>query len=89
VYFRHLYFHTTKTLPFACETLGPWCTEARNFVNQLGNMLNTCTGEPRSKLYLTQRISIAIQRTNAARVMGTFDSSAKLEEIFYILSNDI
>lgn len=76
-------------LPFACETLGPWCTEARNFINQLGKMIYACTGEPRSTLYLTQRISIAIQRTNAARVMGTFDSSAKLEEIFYILSNDM
>lgn len=76
-------------LPFACETLGPWCTEAVKFIKNLGDMLNMSTGEPRSKQYLTQRISLAIQRTNAARVMGTFENSTKLEEIFYILSNDI
>ena len=73
-------------VPFACETLGPWCSEAIQFVQQLGNIMNQVTGEPRSKLYMKQRIGLAIQRTNAARVMGTFENSAKLDEIFYVLS---
>ncbi len=30
-------------LPFACETLGPWCDEAVDFVNKLGKILNTST----------------------------------------------
>lgn len=47
-------------LPFACETLGLWCIEAIDFVQKLGYMLAICTGEPRSKLYLKQRISLAI-----------------------------
>ncbi len=76
-------------LPFACETLGPWCAEASNFVGKLGHLLKISTGEPRSKQYLTQRISIAIQRTNAARIMGTFANDKQLDEIFYILSNDV
>lgn len=76
-------------LPFACETLGPWCPEALDFVIKLGNLIKMATGEPRSKQYLRQRISLAIQRTNAARIMGTFENDERLEEIFYILSNNI
>ena len=76
-------------LPFACETLGPWCEEAVKFIDKLGKMIHLATGEKRSKQYLKQRISIALQRTNAARVMGTFDGATKLDEIFYIISNDV
>lgn len=76
-------------LPFACETLGPWCEEALDFIRKLGNLLKMSTGEPRSEQYLRQRISLAIQRTNTARIMGTFENDEHLEEIFYILSNEI
>jgi hypothetical protein len=43
--------------------------------------------ESRSTSYLSQRISIAVQRGNAASVLGTIEDSSndKLEEIFYIL----
>ena len=44
------------------------------------------TNEPRAKMYLKQRIGMAIQRTNAARVMGTYGDDHKgLDEVFYIL----
>lgn len=75
-------------LPFACETLGPWCEEAVKFIESLGKILRMTTGDRKSKLYLKQRISLAIQRANAACVMKTFDSSAKLDEVYYIISND-
>ncbi len=39
----------------------------------------------KSKLYIIQRIGIAIQRTNVTSVMGNFDASAKLHEIFLYL----
>ena len=48
-------------------------------------MITQATGEKNSTLYLKQRISLAIQRNNAARVMGTFDVSENMKEIFYIL----
>jgi len=76
-------------LPFACETLGPWCEEAVKFVDKLGKLIQSATGEKRSKQYLKQRLSVALHRSNAASVMGTFDSTAKLEEVFYIISNDV
>ena len=76
-------------LPFACETLGPWCAEALQFTKQLGKIVKMTTGEPKSELYFKQRMSVELQRTNAASVMGTFETSAKLDEIFYILSSNL
>jgi len=70
---------------FAVETLGVWGDETTSFVETLGNTINIITGEPRSKLYLKQRISLAIQRGNAACIMGTFLPHRSMEEIFYIL----
>lgn len=73
-------------LPFAVETLGPWCAEAIHFIDILGNLIKERTNEPRAKMYLKQRIGMAIQRTNAARVMGTYGDDHKgLDEVFYIL----
>ena len=72
-------------LPFAVETLGVWCSEAIGFIKKLGKMITQATGEKNSTLYLKQRISLAIQRNNAARVMDTFDVSENMKEIFYIL----
>jgi hypothetical protein len=54
---------------FAVETLGPWNT----------------TGIPQAKTYLKQRISIAIQRGNAASVIGTVPLSSTFKELFYLL----
>ena len=71
-------------IPFAVETLGPWCEDGISFIETLGNTLNLVSSEPKSKLYLKQRISLAIQRGNPASVMGCF-TSQPMEEIFYIL----
>lgn len=76
-------------LPFAVETLGPWCSEAIKFVDILGNLIKERTSEPKSKIFFKQRIGISLQRTNAACVMGTFgDSLRDMDEIFYILKNN-
>ena len=50
--------------PFAVETLGTFGEEALSLVHELGKRIRDITGEPRSRLFLTQRISIAIQRGN-------------------------
>ena len=72
-------------LPFAVETLGPWCEEAKSFTDELGRLLVAATGEVRAKKFFKQNISIAIQRGNAASIMGSFDSGRNLEEIYFIL----
>lgn len=71
-------------LPFAVETLGPWCQEASKFMQVLGKRLKDVTGEPRSKSYLIQKISLAIQRGNSTSVMGTLPSISEVEEIYFI-----
>lgn len=72
-------------LAFAVETMGPWSDEAIRFANKLGDLLISETGEARAKLFFMQNISIAIQRGNAASVMGTFPSGGNLDEIFYLI----
>jgi hypothetical protein len=67
--------------------LGPWGDEAKKIINEIGQKIQKITNESRSTSYLSQRISIAVQRGNAASVLGTTEDSSndKLEEIFYIL----
>jgi hypothetical protein len=58
-------------VPFAVETLGPIGEAAQKFIRELGGRLRATTGEPRETTWLIQRISLAIQRGNAASVLAT------------------
>jgi hypothetical protein len=69
-----------KSLAF--ETLGPWCKETIDFINVIGDRLIAESGDSKSKKFLFERISLAIQRGNAASIRGTFPDSALLSEIF-------
>jgi hypothetical protein len=62
----------------AFETLGPWCKEAIDFVNVIGNRLIAELGDSKSKKFLFEKISLAIQRANAASIWGTFPDSGLL-----------
>jgi hypothetical protein len=66
------------------ETLGPWCKEAIDFINVIGNRLIAESGDSKSKKFLFERISLAIQRGNAASIRGTFPDSALFPEIFVL-----
>jgi hypothetical protein len=68
----------------AFETLGPWCKEAIDFIDVIGNRLIAESGDSKSKKFLFERISLAIQRGNAASIRGTFPDSAILSEIFVL-----
>jgi hypothetical protein len=57
--------------PVAVETLGPLGDEASKFFRDIGNRIATATSEQRSHQFLMQRLSVAIQRGNAACVLGT------------------
>ncbi|KAF2890579.1 hypothetical protein ILUMI_15594, partial [Ignelater luminosus] len=56
---------------FAVETFGLWSKEAQDLVHTIGTNLNQISGDSRSKQFLTQRISLAIQPGNAACVFET------------------
>ena len=71
-------------VPIAVETLGSWGTEGLHFIKCIGKKIQEITGEKRSTFYLFQSISVAIQRGNAASVLGTAKPGKKLDEIFYL-----
>ena len=64
-----------KFTPLGFETMGHWGNGTISFVRRLGRELTQATGEPRSSAFLRQRLSIAIQRGNAAAVRGTVPMS--------------
>lgn len=48
-------------LNFAVETIGPWCLEEINFINTVGTLISSKTGESKATIYLKRRISLDIQ----------------------------
>uniref|UniRef100_A0A8D9BG78 Uncharacterized protein n=2 Tax=Cacopsylla melanoneura TaxID=428564 RepID=A0A8D9BG78_9HEMI len=68
----------------AFETLGPFSADTKKFLNKVGLALVQLTGNQKARAYLFQRISLAIQRGNAASVLGTLPSTLQLEELFVL-----
>jgi len=58
-------------IPVAVETFGSWNAEGLGLVRELGKRLTVITGDPRETAFLLQRISVAVQRGNAAAVLGS------------------
>ena len=58
-------------VPIAIETFGSWGQHGWELVEWVGSKIAQSTGELRATTFLRQRISIAIQRGNAASVLGT------------------
>jgi hypothetical protein len=58
-------------VPFGVETLGPWGPSAHKLFAEIAKRLVDVTGDRRAGGFLAQRISIAIQRGNAASILGT------------------
>ena len=69
-------------VPLGFETIGAWGQKCIAFINKLGQLIKAKTGERRSTAFLFQRLSLAIQRGNAASILGAAPSSGSLEEIF-------
>ena len=56
----------------AIETVGVLGPEARSFIKDLGHRIMNTTLEPLSAHHLRQRIAVAVQRGNAAAILGFF-----------------
>jgi hypothetical protein len=69
-----------KALAF--ETLGPWCKEVIDLINVNGNGPIAKSSDSKSKKFLFERISLAIQCGNTVSIRGTFPDSALLSEMF-------
>ena len=59
-------------IPIAVETLGPFCQEGRNFLEDVGKRLSMTSGDPRETSFLFQRLSVTVQRFNAICFFNSF-----------------
>ena len=76
------YAHLNSThhfVPVAVETTGVFGPEVMTLVRELGRRVRAVTGEPRSLQFLLQGTAVAIQRGNAAAVLGT---SSPMDNVF-------
>ena len=62
---------THYVTPLAVETSGAFGPGAREFSTELGRRLIRVTGDLMSRCHMIQQISVALQRGNAAAVLGT------------------
>lgn len=53
-------------------------------LNKIGKEVTKITGDPRSSNFIKQRLSLAIQRGNSARILGTLPISDNLDEVYLI-----
>ena len=58
-------------MPIAVETAGVFGPLTKAFFKELGDRIRSSTGEEKAYFYLSQRVSVAVQRGNAAAIMGT------------------
>ena len=74
-------------VPIGVETFGSWGPEGLKLIKAIGQKVKEATGERRSTFFLSQSISIAIQRGNASCVLGTVPHSEGLEEVFEFVTS--
>ena len=68
--------------PLGVETLGPWGPSAHSLFKEISKRLVDTSIDPRAGFYLGQRLSVAIQRGNAASLLGTLPVDSVEEEFF-------
>lgn len=71
-------------VPVATKTSGVIGKVGLELIQKIGSKIADVTNENKSTSYLIQRISVAIQKGNAASILGTIQESKNLSEIFYI-----
>ncbi|CAH2251006.1 jg11783 [Pararge aegeria aegeria] len=84
---RHKYSVICNDYVFAAlafETLGPWSSDTKNFINIVSQKLVLTSGDPRAGAYLAQRLSLAIQRGNSASILGTMPISEQLDGLYLL-----
>ena len=65
-------------VPLACEVTGAWSIESIAFIDDLSKRIHAVTGDKREKSHLFQRLSIAIQRGNAACIQCCFSETVEI-----------
>src|SRR5580693_3679931 len=65
--------------PIAIETLGAWGPAAISICAEVDGRITSLTGDIRAGAFLRQRLDIAVQRGNAAAVVGTLPHESVLQ----------
>jgi hypothetical protein len=71
-------------VPLGFETIGAFGDSSLAFTAELGRRIRLNTGETRATEFLRQKISVDIQRGNAASILSSIPSARALEEVFYL-----
>ena len=66
---------THHFVPVVVETSGAFGTEALDLFAEITRRVRTVTQEVRARAFLLQQVSVALQRGNAASVMGSMGSA--------------
>ena len=61
-------------VPISVETMGVWGPKGYKFIKKAGKIISEKNKEKRSTSFLSQFISMEIQRRNCASVLGTVKS---------------
>jgi hypothetical protein len=67
--------------PIAIETLGAWGPSALDACADIGGRIASRSGDLRAGAFLRQRLDIAIQKGNAAAVVGTLPLGCGYETV--------
>ena len=76
--YTHLDF-SYKCVPIADDTNGVFEPQLLHFVKDLGCHLLSATKDPSSPQHFIERLSVAVQRDNAASVLGTIGQQDGLD----------
>ncbi|XP_061709915.1 uncharacterized protein LOC133519817 isoform X2 [Cydia pomonella] len=84
---RRKYAFLTDQYEFAAlaiETLGPWSSDTKQFMKEVSVRLIGVSGDHRAGSFFAQRLSLAVQRGNAASILGSIPEAGSFGEVFYI-----
>ena len=70
-------------IPIALETFGAWGKDTEELFSEIERRIRLNSGEPKTMEFLRQRISIELQRGNAASVLGTLPTRDSFDNVFH------
>jgi hypothetical protein len=71
-------------VPIGFDTLGGFGNHSKSIIKRIGKEIENKTGETKSSLFLKEKISIEIQRTNSICMLGTLSPKDTLIEFNYL-----
>jgi len=60
-----------------------WGKEGLNLIKSIGTRISQVTNDRRATSFLLQKMSVTLQRRNAASILGSLPPGKELDEIFY------